>query len=607
MKKNAFARLLALALCMTAFAWNIAAFEPETPENADEIAISENAALTEEAQYAEKPASMSAEFGKLVYFNNGNDSDFVNDLNLTLKGLSETDTAVNGFHAHLLCAAGTTEDKVSLPYLAVVSQDGESITDADGNELNGTLTLCVDLYNNTELGYTFQRLLFSPKDGYSKLNYSSNKDTYFKWDNVAPTAKAWSTLQHSVTTPVNSIGFMKSSITELANMFIRSVYVYYAPTPVYAEKPAETNENYGTLVYFDNGNESDKINLANITVKGLTSDLTSMDGYVTRMLDENAKSLLFNGNTYGVVATSDNESFKFANGTAFPDGNITICLDIYDNTSDKGFRGVILPKPADTSWKEWCGFYTSWEDSTAFSGKWTTLHYTYNTGAHTLGLARTSTSRDELYIRSVSVYYNAGSVAVKTSDRNSIRTSGSAGIRFGGFVPAATLSDADEVGFLVARGDLLADKGLTPADEIQVSGTVTEKTDGAFTVKTSGGITLVGAKNYVKGGKNKTVEVSDGSTPFGDYGEQGSYFTGVVTSLDNGYTKNGTTYANRYDVPLTARAYVKIGSLYFYGDCSTKSVKEVAESIKKAGGAAYTANSEYIDNIIESAGKTVTE
>ncbi len=41
MKKNAFARLLALALCMTAFAWNIAAFEPETPENADEIAISE--------------------------------------------------------------------------------------------------------------------------------------------------------------------------------------------------------------------------------------------------------------------------------------------------------------------------------------------------------------------------------------------------------------------------------------------------------------------------------------------------------------------------------------------------------------------------------------
>ena len=303
MKKNAFARLLALALCMTAFAWNIAAFEPETPENADEIAISENAALAEEAQYAEKPASMSAEFGKLVYFNNGNDSDFVNDLNLTLKGLSETDTAVNGFHAHLLCAAGTTEDKVSLPYLAVVSQDGESITDASGNELDGTLTLCVELYNNTELGYTFQRLLFSPKDGYSKLNYSSNKDTYFKWDNVAPTAKAWSTLQHSVTTPVNSIGFMKSSATELANMFIRSVYVYYAPTPVYAEKPAETNENYGTLVYFDNGNESDKINLANITVKGLTSDFTSMDGYVTRMLDENAKSL-FDGGTSSRPTTS---------------------------------------------------------------------------------------------------------------------------------------------------------------------------------------------------------------------------------------------------------------------------------------------------------------
>ena len=120
-------------------------------------------------------------------------------------------------------------------------------------------------------------------------------------------------------------------------------------------------------------------------------------------------------------------------------------------------------------------------------------------------------------------------------------------------------------------------------------------------------MTLVGARNYIKGSINKTVDVSDGKTPFGNYGEQGSYFTGIVINLDKNYTKNGVTYANRYDVPFVARAYVKIGSLFFYGNCTTKSVKEAAENIKAAGGDMYTANKAYIDEIIAGAGQTVTE
>lgn len=194
-----------------------------------------------------------------------------------------------------------------------------------------------------------------------------------------------------------------------------------------------------------------------------------------------------------------------------------------------------------------------------------------------------------------------------TADKNSIRISAPAGIRFGGFVSAAALFDADEIGFIVARGDLLADRGLTAADEVKITDNVTEKADGAFTARTAGGMTLVGARNYIKGSINKTVDVSDGKTPFGNYGEQGSYFTGVVINLDKNYTKNGVTYANRYDVPFVARAYVKIGSLYFYGNCTTKSVKEAAENIKASGGDMYTANKAYIDEIIAGAGQTVTE
>lgn len=49
------------------------------------------------------------------------------------------------------------------------------------------------------------------------------------------------------------------------------------------------------------------------------------------------------------------------------------------------------------------------------------------------------------------------------------------------------------------------------------------------------------------------------------------------------------------------------GSIYYYGDLSLKSVKDVAEAIKAAGGEAYTANEAYIEKILAEAGQTVTE
>ena len=202
------------------------------------------------------------------------------------------------------------------------------------------------------------------------------------------------------------------------------------------------------------------------------------------------------------------------------------------------------------------------------------------------------------------VSYTTVAVSPILSNKNSIRTAAPAGIRFGGFMTEAMLSAADEIGFIVARGDLLDDKNFDAAQEVKIAGNVTEKPDGSFTGKTANGITLVGAKSYVKGRVNKTVNSPDGKTPFGDYNEQGAYFTGVVINLDKGYTKNGVTYANRYDVSLVARAYVKIGSSYFYSDCSAKSLKEAAMNIRDTDSETYAANKAYIDEIIANAGKT---
>lgn len=94
----------------------------------------------------------------------------------------------------------------------------------------------------------------------------------------------------------------------------------------------------------------------------------------------------------------------------------------------------------------------------------------------------------------------------------------------------AMLSAANEIGFIVARGDLLDDKNFDAAQEVKISGNVTEKPDGSFTGKTANGITLVGAKSYVKGRVNKTVDSPDGKTPFGDYNEQGALLHPALSS-----------------------------------------------------------------------------
>ena len=109
------------------------------------------------------------------------------------------------------------------------------------------------------------------------------------------------------------------------------------------------------------------------------------------------------------------------------------------------------------------------------------------------------------------------------------------------------------------------------------------KTDNeySFTGTTDAEMPFVGGRNYIKGGSsNKIVDTGDGETPFGSYGSAGYYFTAVVVGLDSPYTvtEGGvkTTYQTRYRVPIVTRSYVKVGENYYYGECRTASMKEVA-------------------------------
>lgn len=167
----------------------------------------------------------------------------------------------------------------------------------------------------------------------------------------------------------------------------------------------------------------------------------------------------------------------------------------------------------------------------------------------------------------------------KTSDKNSIRVSGEkTGIRFGGFVGAGTHNAASEYGFLVARGD---NSYWMVADEDLMIKNITTDNEYSFTGTTEAGEKFVGGRNYIKGGdSNKFVFTDGGETPFGSYGSAGYYFTAVMVGLDSPYTvtEDGvkTTYQTRYRVPIVARSYVKVGENYYYGECQTASMKDVA-------------------------------
>ena len=95
MKNNRFAKLLALVLCMTAFAWSASAFEPEMPEPAAEVTEAAMASLSE-AAYAAKPAESTA-YGTLVFFDNGNPADAVSLTNMKLATLAETFGETDGY------------------------------------------------------------------------------------------------------------------------------------------------------------------------------------------------------------------------------------------------------------------------------------------------------------------------------------------------------------------------------------------------------------------------------------------------------------------------------------------------------------------------------
>ncbi len=141
------------------------------------------------------------------------------------------------------------------------------------------------------------------------------------------------------------------------------------------------------------------------------------------------------------------------------------------------------------------------------------------------------------------------------------------GIRFSSSVAVGDRNKLEEYGFIIAREDVLGSKELT------------------FDFKAEG--------------KNKPLYV---------YGAAYDKKNGIDYQYDNTGSKIVFTAvctnipAEHYATKLVARTYAKysVGGSAFtvYGSSVTNSIKEIAQSIKDEGGAAYEENKDYIDSIL---------
>ena len=141
------------------------------------------------------------------------------------------------------------------------------------------------------------------------------------------------------------------------------------------------------------------------------------------------------------------------------------------------------------------------------------------------------------------------------------------GIRFASSVTTRNKALLEEYGFIIAREDILGSNELT---------FLLKKED------ENKPLYVYGAAYDKKTGLDLQYDVNGSNI----------IFTAVCTNIP----------AEHYATKLVARTYAKYAvnghAFTVYGDSVVKSIKEVAQSIKDAGGAAYEDNKEYIDSIL---------
>ena len=134
-------KLLSLALALFLLSVSVFAVQLDTAES------EASGVLQDFGSYASILYAISDK-GILVFFDNGNAADAYTNSNISLIGLKEEYT-VDGYATRGIWDCETLVDNCYTHGFAIVPSTGEAFTYANGDALNGTITLVGEVYNNT--------------------------------------------------------------------------------------------------------------------------------------------------------------------------------------------------------------------------------------------------------------------------------------------------------------------------------------------------------------------------------------------------------------------------------------------------------------------------
>ncbi len=175
------------------------------------------------------------------------------------------------------------------------------------------------------------------------------------------------------------------------------------------------------------------------------------------------------------------------------------------------------------------------------------------------------------------------------------------GIRFASHLGEVTKARAAQTGFLVALTDALGENAL--AFDAANAPAITEAGK-TVSGKTAESVAYLASANYVKDGRDISyADAASGNAVFGLEKADGNYYTVVLTGFDSEYTKGDVTYANRYAVNFTVRAYVLVDGVYYYGDANTTNMAKVAEAYLESDDADLKA---FAQTVVDTANDVVT-
>lgn len=172
---------------------------------------------------------------------------------------------------------------------------------------------------------------------------------------------------------------------------------------------------------------------------------------------------------------------------------------------------------------------------------------------------------DTVCIDNIAVYYQPTGTP-ETLPTSSIRTDAPFGIRYLSFISTARRNASSEYGYLIARKEdgVDYDEALVLADG--------ERVDNAA-VTNAYGVKYISSANYVKNTKDIIYALDDSSIPAAlSKGNGGVYFSAVATNIPT----------DHYHTVLVVRPFVKLGSVYYYGETYEKSLYDAAVEMRNA-------------------------